>query len=48
MATQTGSVRPRAWALVAGLGALAPALAWPAELVAAIGEIAGRLFPVAG
>jgi hypothetical protein len=48
MATQAGYAHPRAWALAAGLGALAPALAWPAELASAIGEIAARLFPVAG
>jgi predicted DNA repair protein MutK len=48
MATQAVSAQPRTWALVAGLGALAPALAWPAELVAAIGEIAASLFPLGG
>lgn len=48
MATQVGSAHPRAWALAVGLAALAPALAWPAELVAAIGKIAAGLFPLGG
>jgi hypothetical protein len=48
MATQVESAHPRAWALALGLGALAPALAWPADLVAAIGEIAAALFPAGG
>jgi hypothetical protein len=45
MATQTESARPRGWALAVGLAALAPALAWPAELVEAIGAITVSLFP---
>lgn len=48
MATQVESAHPRAWALAIGFAALAPALAWPADLVAAIGEIAARLFPPGG
>ncbi len=44
MATQTASVRPRAWTLLAGLAVAVPVLCWPGEVAGALGELAGSLF----
>jgi len=44
MATQTGSVHPRAWALLAGLVLAVPVLCWPAEVLVALRDLTGSLF----
>lgn len=41
-------VRRRAWALLAALALAVPVLLFPGELLAVVGRVLGRLFPLAG
>jgi hypothetical protein len=45
IATQTPAARPRAWATGIGLAAVLPVVVWPLEVLALLGDVAGRLFP---
>jgi hypothetical protein len=48
MDRQDRIVRRRPWALLAALALALPVLLFPAELLDALGRVAGRLFPLAG
>lgn len=48
MDRQDRIVRRRAWALVAALALAAPVLLFPRPLLALLGKVARRLFPLAG
>ncbi|GEJ55535.1 hypothetical protein [Anaeromyxobacter diazotrophicus] len=48
MDRQDRIVRRRAWALLAALALAAPVLLFPGQLLALLGEVARRLFPLVG